>query len=135
MTAQGAQPPLPEPPSSGSSKPPSSWPWRTEGLPKGGPPAKPRPRWTTVAIWLVGYLILFGVLTVQDRLSGPQPVPYTEFKTQVANKNVAELFARGDSIEGQLKKAVPIPGQKDRTYQQFTTERPTFANDDLSCGS
>jgi cell division protease FtsH len=84
-----------------------------------------------VAVWLVGYLILFGVLTVQDRLSGPQPVPYTAFKTQVANKNVAELFARGDSIEGQLKTAVSIPGQKDRTYQQFTTERPTFANDDL----
>jgi cell division protease FtsH len=71
------------------------------------------------------------MLTIQDRLSGPQPVPYTEFKTQVADKNVAELFARGDSIEGQLKKAVPVPGQQDRTYQQFTTERPTFASDDL----
>jgi cell division protease FtsH len=84
-----------------------------------------------MAIWMVGYLMLFGVLTVQDRLSGPQPVPYTDFKTQVTNKNVAELFARGDSIEGQLKKAVAIPGQQDRTYQQFTTERPTFASDDL----
>jgi cell division protease FtsH len=71
------------------------------------------------------------MLTVQDRLSGPQAVAYTEFKTQVANKNVAELFARGDSIEGQLKRAVPLPGQRDRTYQQFTTERPTFASDDL----
>ena len=79
----------------------------------------------------MGYLVLFGVLTVQDRLSGPQPVPYTEFKTQVANKNVGELFARGNSIEGQLKKAAPLPGQADRSYQQFTTERPTFANDDL----
>jgi cell division protease FtsH len=76
-------------------------------------------------------LLFFGMLTVQDRLSGPQPVPYTEFKNQVANKNVAELFARGDTIEGQLKKAVPVPGQQNRTYQQFTTERPTFANDDL----
>ena len=84
-----------------------------------------------MAIWVVGYLILFGVLTVQDRLAGPQPVPYTDFKTQVTDQNVAELFARGDSIEGQLKKAVAIPGQQDRTYQQFTTERPTFASDDL----
>jgi cell division protease FtsH len=105
-------------------------PWRTEGLPKGEPPAK-RPRWTTMAIWLVGYLVLFGLLTVQDRLSGPQAIPYTEFKVHVANRNVAELFARGDSIEGELKKAVPIAGQTERTYQQFTTERPTFANDDL----
>jgi cell division protease FtsH len=84
-----------------------------------------------MAIWIVGYLLLFGMLTVQDRLSGPQPVPYTDFKTQVTNKNIAEVFARGDSIEGQLKKAVNIPGQQDRTYQQFTTERPTFATDDL----
>jgi cell division protease FtsH len=85
----------------------------------------------SIAIWGVGYLLLFGMLTVQDRLSGPEAVPYTEFKTQVANKNVAELFARGDSIEGQLKKTVPVPGRQDRTYQQFTTERPTFASDDL----
>ena len=84
-----------------------------------------------MAVWVVGYLLLFSLLTVQDRLSGPQPVPYTDFKTQVTDKNVAELFARGDSIEGQLKKAVAIPGQQDRTYQQFTTERPTFASDDL----
>jgi cell division protease FtsH len=84
-----------------------------------------------MAMWLGAYLLLFGVLTLQDRLSGPQPVPYTEFKTQTANKNIAEVFARGDSIEGQLKKPVPIPGQQDRTYQQFTTERPTFANDEL----
>jgi cell division protease FtsH len=55
----------------------------------------------------------------------------TEFKIQVGNTNVAELFARGDTIEGQLKKAAPIPGQQDRSYQQFTPERPTFPNDDL----
>ena len=114
--------------SSGRQQP--ARPWRTEGLPKSQQPT-PRPRWMTIAIWSVGYLLLFGILTVQDRLSGPQPVPYTDFKTQVSNKNVAELFARGDSIEGQLKKAVPVPGQQDRTFQQFTTERPTFASDDL----
>jgi cell division protease FtsH len=134
MTAKSSQPPADAPPerqpTSSSTEPPPSRPWRTEGLPK-GQPSKPRPRWLTMAIWVVGYLMLFGVLTVQDRLSGPQPVPYTDFKTQVTDKNVAELFARGDSIEGQLKKAVAIPGQQDRTYQQFTTERPTFASDDL----
>jgi cell division protease FtsH len=104
-------------------------PWRTEGLPK-GQSSNPK-RWTRTALWIVGYLLLFGIFTVQDRLSGPQPIPYTEFKNQVGNNNVAELFAQGDSIEGQLKKAAPIAGQQDRTYQQFTTERPTFASDDL----
>jgi len=82
-------------------------------------------------MWIVGYGILLGSLTLQDRLSGAQSVPYTEFKGQVAAKNVTEVFAKGDTIEGALKKPAPLPGQSDRTYQQFTTERPTFANDDL----
>jgi cell division protease FtsH len=82
-------------------------------------------------MWIVGYGLLFGMLTVQDSLSGPQPVPYTEFKSQVAANNVSEVFAKGDTIEGALKKAVGVPGQSDGTYQQFTTERPTFASDDL----
>jgi cell division protease FtsH len=116
-------------PSNSSPQPPQR-PWRTEGLPEKQAP-KQRPRWIRAAPWVLGYLLWFAVLTVQDRLSGPQPVPYTEFKSQVASKNVAELFARGDSIEGQLKKAVPLPGQQKRSYQQFTTERPTFASDDL----
>ena len=93
----GAQPAEP-----GPDRPPER-PWRTEGLPKARPPIR-RQWWITAAMWMGGYLLLFGVLTIQDRLSGPEPVPYTEFKAQVANKNVAELFARGDSIEGQLRK-------------------------------
>src|SRR5690242_21466948 len=105
-------------------------PWRTEGLPQGQPPKQGR-RWLTLLAWIVGYAFLFGSLTLQDRLSGPQSVPYTEFKSQVVAKNVTEVFAKGDTIEGALKKAAPLPGQSDRTYQQFTTERPTFANDDL----
>ena len=134
MTAQSSQPPAdaPRPPESSGSPPERapSRPWRTEGLPKGEAPQR-RPRWYTLAAWLAGYLVLFGVLTVQDRLSGPQVIPYTEFKTQVGGRNVGELFARGNTIEGQLKKAVPRSDDADRTYQQFTTERPTFANDDL----
>ena len=122
--SQEAPPPVPRP-----DRPPAR-PWRTEGVPQGETP-NPKPRWIAAATWVVGYLLLFGVLTLQDRLSGPQPIPYTEFKVHVASKNVAELFAQGDSIEGKLKKAAAVPGQEDRTYQQFTTERPTFAADDL----
>jgi cell division protease FtsH len=133
VTPQESQPPgspHESPPSNSPPRQQPHQPWRAEGLPKGEPP-KPRPRWIISAAWIVGYLLLFGLLTIQDRLSGPQPVPYTEFKGQVAGKNVQEVFARGDSIEGQLKNAAPLSGHEDRTYQQFTTERPTFANDDL----
>src|SRR6266536_3506480 len=87
-----------------SPRHPPARPWRTEGLPKSPGPA-PKRRWIAMAAWFVGYLVLFGILTLQDRLSGPQPVPYTEFKSQVGNRNVAGVFARGNSIEGELKKA------------------------------
>jgi cell division protease FtsH len=131
--------PSPQPPASSSGDTPSpapapkqalQKPWRTEGLPPRDP-EKPRMRRSTVAIWLIGYLLLFGTLMLQDRLSGPQPVPYTEFKSQVARNNVSVLFARGNSIQGELKKEAAIPGQQDETYQRFSTERPTFATDDL----
>jgi cell division protease FtsH len=121
-----ADPSRPRPPAGRDA----SRPWRTEGLPQGQPP-QPRRRWLTLILWGVGYLLLFGIFTMQDRLAGPVPVSYTEFKAQVAAKNVAEVFARGDTIEGALRKAVPQPGNEGRTYQQFTTERPTFAGDDL----
>ena len=105
-------------------------PWRTEGLPK-GQPRKPN-RWALTALWILGYLIFFGILTVQDLMKGPQTIPYTEFKAQVAQKNIAQVFARGNSIQGALKKPAPLPGgRQGETYQQFTTERPTFATDDL----
>jgi cell division protease FtsH len=114
------------------SDPQPGRPWRTEGLPKGQPPKpKPKPRWLKLGAWLLAYLALFGVLQVQDRLSGPHAVPYTEFKKQVQAKNVTQVFARGDSIEGELRAAAPLPGEKGQTYRQFTTERPTFAKDDL----
>ncbi len=106
-------------------------PWRTEGLPQGPPPNR-RPRWIEIVTFVLSYALLFGLMTVQDRMGGPQSIPYTEFKAQVANKNVREVFARGDTIQGALRKPSPLPGgQQGRTYQQFTTERPTFAADDL----
>jgi cell division protease FtsH len=116
-----------------SSQPPDQTPprpWRTEGMPA-AKPEKRRQRWLPPALWFLGYLVLFGLLTMQDRLGGPEAVSYSEFKTQVTKQNVAEVFARGNSIEGALKKAAPLPGKQGVVYQKFTTERPTFAADDL----
>ena len=111
-------------------------PWRAEGLPNRQPPKKRS--WWIGAIGLLAYLVPFALLTLQDWMSGPQTISYTELKAQVAAKNVGEVFARGNSIEGALRKPAHIPGvapgSKPRggdTYQKFTTERPTFAADDL----
>ena len=128
----------------GGSAPPShrpaTKPWRTEGLParddEGGR-GRRRPNWWLVLLFFgLGYFLLFGGLSFQDALGGPTKVPYTEFTTQVEQRNVAEVFSRGDTIEGTLRQAKPLPGQvagaqNVRTYQKFTTERPTFAQDDL----
>jgi cell division protease FtsH len=135
MTNKETRSPSPEEPAPGIPDQPAR-PWRTEGIPKQQPQQR-RPKWLMLGVWVLGYALFFGVLTIQDRMSGPAAVPYTEFKAQVVNKNVAEVFARGNSIEGALKKEAPLPGQSSekgeqvRNYQKFTTERPTFAADDL----
>ncbi|TDD16222.1 ATP-dependent metallopeptidase FtsH/Yme1/Tma family protein [Kribbella turkmenica] len=77
-------------------------------------------------------MVLFLLTTIQDEMAGgEQTIAYTDFTVQVQKGNVAEVFSRGDTIEGRLKQAAPVPGKTDSTYTKFTTERPTFANDNL----
>jgi cell division protease FtsH len=131
MTEPQPQPPPPPPREGEPADPSRPKPWRTEGMPK-DQPGNPRPAWAGWAPWLVGYGVLFGLLTLQDRFAGPSAVPYTEFKAQVAGQNVKEVFARGNTIQGALKQPKPaVDTTKGGTYEQFTTERPTFAADDL----
>src|SRR5690606_16775751 len=55
---------------------------------------------------------------------------------------VKEIFARGNTIQGELLEERPLPaakeqdripnlGQADPNYTRFTTERPVFAQDNL----
>ncbi len=115
-------------------------PWRTEGLPSPDSETDDRPkrpRWWRVLIYLgLGYLLVFGLLSFQDSRGGPTQIPYTDFTVQVEQHNVAEVSSRGDTIEGTLREPKPVPGQdstskKTRTYERFSTHRPTFAHDDL----
>ena len=136
MTEPQSPPSQSQRPDPRPTKPPTqppAKPWRTEGLPpEGQAPPPSGNRWSRIVVALLIYSVFFGLLTMQDRLSDPETLPYTEFKAQVAAQNVAEVFARGDSIQGGLHKPAPIPGgTQGKTYKNFTTERPTFANDDL----
>ncbi|MGK5559305.1 ATP-dependent zinc metalloprotease FtsH, partial [Actinomadura kijaniata] len=60
-------------------------------------------------------------------------IPYTAFTEQVAAGNVKDVYTRGDRIEGELRQKRQVPGQQDaaRTYTEFETQRPTFANDKI----
>lgn len=80
---------------------------------------------------LLGYLVLFGLISMQDAFNSPPEISYTEFTNQVQASNVAEVFSQGQSIQGSLRQPRPLPGQPRKTYTQFGTERPAFAQDDL----
>jgi cell division protease FtsH len=113
-------------------------PWRTEGAPEAGDDDRQRRR-KLLIMQVVGLLVLYFVLYLfvayQDGLGGVQTVPYSEFTSQVEAGNVAEVFSRGERIEGVLEDAAPRPrdaeGTEDATYETFVTFRPAFAQDDL----
>jgi len=113
---------------------PEPKPWRTEGLEE--PPAKqrpPSPPWINILAWsLIFYLASFAFFSFQDLRSAPKTISYSEFCAQVEAHNVKEVYSRGDTIQGELKEARPIPkSTKNEQYVQFSTERPTFADDNL----
>lgn len=75
------------------------------------------------------YLIANLVLSYLDEETEPT-ISYTEFSKQVDTGNVKKIYAKGNAIQGQLKKARDDP-EGDGTYTKFKTERPTFADDGL----
>ncbi|MFB7498664.1 ATP-dependent zinc metalloprotease FtsH [Streptomyces sp. NPDC056161] len=110
-------------------------PWRTEGAPE--EPQKPpsgrrrmRGGWWRLALAaLVVYLIANIVLSLQDQDHEPT-VSYTEFSKQVSDGNVSKIYAKGDAIQGQLKKEQTDP-ESGSKYTKFKTQRPSFAGDQL----
>ncbi|MFJ3666660.1 ATP-dependent zinc metalloprotease FtsH [Streptomyces sp. NPDC090106] len=108
--------------------------WRTEGTPEEPQKSSPGGRrrggwWSLIVTALVVYLIANLVLSFFNE--GDEPtISYTEFSKQVDAGNVSKIYAKGDAIQGQLKKAQDNP-DGDGTYTKFNTERPTFADDQL----
>lgn len=109
-------------------------PWRTEGAPE-EPPRPPGGRgmrggWGRLILTaLIVYLIANLVLSYVDQANEPT-ISYTEFSRQVDAGNVDKIYAKGDSLQGQLKKERKNP-EGGGGYTKFNTERPSFADDDL----
>ncbi|MEU1293980.1 ATP-dependent zinc metalloprotease FtsH [Streptomyces sp. NPDC005840] len=109
-------------------------PWRTEGAPD-EPPKPPGGRrmrggwWSLILTALVVYLIANLVLSFFNE-GDERTVSYTEFSKQVTAGNVSKIYAKGDAIQGELKKKQKNP-DGGAEYTKFKTERPTFADDRL----
>ncbi len=112
-------------------------PWRVEGTP--GPESKAapggkglrRPQWRFLAILaalMVGNYIIGSALNKPERVAA---LPYTEFLAQLEADNVGTISAKGDTIQGTLRAEGTYPLKDGTAYTKFTTERPTFAEDDL----
>ncbi|GAB1821516.1 ATP-dependent zinc metalloprotease FtsH [Herbidospora sp. RD11066] len=105
-------------------------PWRAEGLP---PPKPNRPKinwWRFALTMAITYAAFFVISSFFDG-TPVRTISYTEFIRQVNSGNVKDIYATGMSIQGDLKKAQPIPGDKEKdTFTKFATVIPVFANQD-----
>jgi len=111
-------------------------PWRVEGMPNNSRSGAPdqRPRRGGLWMLLIGALVINWVLA--SILMGPPKrtdVSYSFFTAQMEAGNVKTVTSTADTIEGDLKKGADYPpGAKDAApVDRFTTQRPSFATDDL----
>lgn len=111
---------------------PPDQPWRAEGVPDGRD-RRWRPGRNAYLFWTL-LILVFAVSYVLLHFTGREEratIPYTAFSEQVAAGNVEKVYTQGFQIQGRLKSARPIPGEKDDTYESFETLRPAFADDDI----
>ncbi|WP_433717696.1 ATP-dependent zinc metalloprotease FtsH [Actinoplanes sp. CA-051413] len=119
----------------GDDRPPAPPPWRVEGAPPGSNGAKtPRPAWQRFGWMLLVLLALNWIIS--STLLAPEPrtaVSYTFFLTQVDAKNIADITSTADTIEGTFtaKTSYTPVGGKAVKVDRFTTQRPSFAEDNL----
>ncbi|MEU6175648.1 ATP-dependent zinc metalloprotease FtsH [Streptantibioticus parmotrematis] len=106
-------------------------PWRSEGAPPPRPPRRPR---RGIGVWGGMIVAALAVFLITDLLlsvfggSSTRSVPYTEFSKELSAGNVTKIYAKGDAIQGELRKPARVPGGSG-TYREFSTLRPSFADD------
>jgi len=86
--------------------------------------------WVLLVVLALNWIISAVMLGPASRTS----VSYTFFVSQVKAANVAEITSTGDTIQGSFKSKAsytPVGDKKAESVDRFTTQRPTFADDDL----
>jgi cell division protease FtsH len=110
-------------------------PWRVEGMPKDSsrtPNQRPRQGgfwWWLIAILVINWIFMSFALGPPSRTN----VSYTFFSEQLNAGNVQTVTATADTIQGAFTKPVAYPPGATDAVQVglFTTQRPSFATDDL----
>jgi cell division protease FtsH len=115
-----------------SSSPP---PWRVEGLKPKDQDRSGKPQNWSRFLWLIlGLLIVNWLLSSMfTGATSPVTISYSFFLTQARSGNVQSVNSTGDTIQGTFRHEVayPLRAANARQVQQFTTQRPSFANDNL----
>ena len=93
-----------------------------------------RQNWSRFLWLMLGLLIVNWLLSsLFIGATSPTTISYSFFSTQVRSGNVQSVTSTGDTIQGTFRHEVAYP-PKDanaQQVQQFTTQRPSFANDNL----
>jgi cell division protease FtsH len=86
--------------------------------------------------WVILAMLAFNwIIAAQVQKSGGHPrltVPYSYFRGQAQEGNVAEVNSTGETIQGSFRHVITYPaGKKGTVTHLFKTERPAFADDQL----
>jgi cell division protease FtsH len=109
-------------------------PWRVEGqrTPEAG---RARPPWRARGFWIVLIALLavnYVVGAVTAPGTGRVSVPYSFFRAQVKDGNVADVESKGDEIQGGFRKAVRYPqSEEGQEVKRFESVRPSLGDDGL----
>ena len=111
-------------------------PWRVEGMrDRKQDQERGRPNWARFLWIMLGLLLLNWLLASAVVSAGTPTVPYTFFWAQVNANNVQTVNSTGDSIQGTFRHQLAYPpgvkASEQEQVTQFSTERPTWANDSL----
>src|SRR3954447_17353197 len=121
---------------------PEHKPWKVEGHPEGDqqnqsrqrqpmlPPTMRRFWWIVLALFALNFILSLSLSSKPSRTT----IPYTLFYKQVDAGNVREISAKGESIQGDFKKAIQYTpsGEKAKSVDKFKTVRPAFGDGGLA---